>query len=372
MFDFIPLAEYTHYFDIAILCLIFLAVWQCQTDIILKNDVASINAGFGLLITVVIVFYMGLRPINSVFGDTVNYAHGFYQMAHSNVPFAWHWEKEWLFTNLMNLFAKYSDIHTFFLMCAIVYVGSLGLAMERIFKSYYYIPFLVIISMFTFWSYGVNGIRNGMGASLFILAMTYVENLPVAIGLCLIAVGVHTSIFMMIGCALLAWFVKNSYYYLAAWISCVIVSYVIGNSIQAYIAGLGLLSGDDRISGYLTGSNMQGELVQMSMTFRWDFLLYSAMGIVVGYYFIFRRHFTDEYYHWIYNTYVATNAIWVLVIRAAYSNRIAQISWFILPLVLIYPFMKERFWKNHEKMMGCGLLVFYAFTFYFNIIKGGS
>ena len=143
----------------------------------------------------------------------------------------------------------------------------------------------------------------------------------------------------MIGAGTLAWFIKNSYWYLAGWVACVGASYAVGGRIQAYLAGLNLMVGDDRFSGYLTGDNMIGEVVQMSMTFRWDFLLYSAMGVAVGYYFIFRRNFKDEYYHWIYNTFLVTNAFWVLVIRSAYSNRFAQISWFIMPVVLIYPFI---------------------------------
>ena len=173
----------------------------------------------------------------------------------------------------------------------------------------------------------------------------------------------------MIAAGALAWFVKNSYLYLVGWIVCVGASYAVGNRIQAFLANF-ISFGDDRFSGYLTGSNMVGEIVQMSMTFRWDFLLYSAMGVFVGYYFIFRRNFRDEYYHWIYNTFLVTNAFWVLVIRAAYSNRFAQISWFIMPIVLIYPFMKQRFWQNHERILGAALLAFYAFAFYFNILRG--
>ena len=146
-------------------------------------------------------------------------------------------------------------------------------------------------------------------------------------------------------------------------------SYAVGGRIQSYLANF-ISIGDERFSNYLTGDAMIGEVIQMSMTFRWDFLLYSAMGVFVGYYFIFRRNFKDEYYHWIYNTFLVTNAFWVLVIRAAYSNRFAQISWFIMPIVLIYPFLKQRFWQNHERMLGLALLVFYAFAFYFNILKG--
>jgi uncharacterized membrane protein len=372
MFDFVPIHDYTHYFDIAVLCLIILSFWQCHVGSILKKDVAMLNAGFGFFAAMLIILYMGLRPVSGEFGDTVNYARGFNTFKHSAAPFAWKWEGEWLFNNLLNWFAKYSDIHKFFLLCAALYVGSLWMAMERIFKSYYYIPFLVIISMFTFWSYGVNGIRNGIGASLFILALTYVNNLQIAAALCLLSLGFHKSIVLLVSCAGLTWFVKNSYYYLAGWIVSVIVSYFAGERVQSYLSTLHLFSGDDKYSAYLTGSNQIGEIVQTSMVFRWDFLIYSAMGVLVGYYFIFRRDFKDEYYHWIYNTFLAANIFWVLVIRAAYSNRIVQLSWFIMPIVLIYPFIKERFWQNHEKILGYALVAFYAFTFYFNIIKGGK
>ena len=188
------------------------------------------------------------------------------------------------------------------------------------------------------------------------------------IGIGVLACGLHKSIYLMMAAGGLAWFIKNSYYYLAGWIACVGVSYAAGFRIQNYLAAFGF-GDDDRISGYLTGSNMVGEIVQMSMVFRWDFLAYSAIGVAVGYYFIFRRNFKDEYYHWIYNTFLVTNAFWVLIIRAAYSNRFAQISWFIMPIVLMYPFLKQRFWTNHEKILGYAILLFYAFTFYSNILK---
>lgn len=368
MINFIPLHEYTHYFDISILIMILVAVWQCHTSNILKNNVVTLNAMWGTIFTIFLILYMGLRPISSYFGDTVNYAKGFYEQANSLAPFQWHWDKEWLFYNLMQWFAKNSDIHMFFLLCASIYVGSLWLAMVRIFKNYYYIPLLIIFSMFTFWQYGVNGIRNGLGASLFILAMSYVNKPTIMIALGVLACGFHKSIYLMMAASGVAWFFKNSYYYLAGWIACVSVSYAAGFRIQNYLAAIGF-GEDDRFSGYLTGSNMVGEIVQMSMVFRWDFLAYSAIGVAVGYYFIFRRNFKDEYYHWIYNTFLVTNAFWVLVIRAAYSNRFAQISWFIMPIVLIYPFLRQRFWTNHEKVLGYAILLFYAFTFYSNILK---
>ena len=370
MIDFIPITDYTPFFHYSILILVLIAFWQCNTGIALHKNIVSLNAVWGVLFTAILIFYMGLRPVSGVFGDTINYANEFFETQHSSKPFTWSWRTDWLFYNLQDWFAKNSDVHSFFLLCAFIYVSCLWLAMQRIFKSYYYIPLLVIFSMFTFWNYGVNGIRNGMGASIFILAMTYINRLPISIFLCIIAVGIHKSCLLMVGAAVIAWFIKNSYLYLLGWIGCVGVSYVAGMRIQSYLSTLEFLGDDNRFSGYLTGNNMIGEIIQMSMIFRWDYLIYSAMGVFVGYYFIFRRNFRDEYYHWLYNTFLITNAFWVLVIRAAYSNRFAQISWFIMPVILIYPFMKQRFWQNHEKILGAALFIFYAFAFYYNIVKG--
>ena len=136
----------------------------------------------------------------------------------------------------MQWFARYSDIHTFLLLFATVYIGSLWLAMQRIFKGYYYIPFLVILSMFTFWSYGVNGIRNGMGASLFILAMTYVNRPPVMIGLCVLAAGIRKCIYLRGGASTLTCFIMNSYLDLAVLMASIRVADAIGGRIQAYLA----------------------------------------------------------------------------------------------------------------------------------------
>lgn len=372
MFDWVPIENYISYFDFSIFLLITIILWQCHTGMVLKKDTATINGTFGIVLVLLLILYMGLRPINIIFGDTVNYAKGFREVAQSNEPFIWKWETEWLFYNLSDWFAKYSDIHTFFLFCSTIYVGSFFLACTRIFKNYYFIPFVIICCMFTFWSYGVNGIRNGLGASLFILAMTYVNNIPIMLGLIVLGIGCHTSVLLMTAAAALTWFVKNSYYYIVGWITCVGLSYAIGSRIQAYLATIGIFGGDNRFEAYLTGSNQVGEVIQLEMTFRWDFLLYSAIGVAIGYFFIFKKNYKDEYYHWIYNIYLTTNAFWVLIIRANYSNRFAQISWFILPFVLIYPFIRKRFWVNQEKVLALAIIIFYAFGFYSNIWKTGT
>lgn len=367
MFDFVPIYNYTHYFDLSILILVLIAVWQCSKGSILRKDVVELNATWGVVFTLILILYMGLRPVNGVFGDMVTYARGFESERFQSTPITWRFESEWLFYNMLKWFAHNSEPSIFFLVCSALYIIPLWIAMHRIFKSYYYIPLIVIFGMFTFWNYGVNGIRNGIGVSFIILAMTYVDNLPIAGLLCFIAFGFHKSVLMLVGALILAWFYKKSYTYLAIWVACIPISLIFGNTIQNFFTNLSLFMEDARYADYISGDNLG--IVELTLGFRWDFLIYSAMGTIVGYYFIFVRNFKDEYYHWIYNVFLITNAFWILIIRASYTNRIAQISWFIMPIVLIYPFMKKRFWINHEKMLGYGILIFYSFAFYYNILR---
>lgn len=77
MIDFIPVSEYAHYFDVTVLCMVLTAVWQCHTGSVLKKETVSLNAMWGVLFTLILILYMGLRPVSVYFGDTVNYAKGF-------------------------------------------------------------------------------------------------------------------------------------------------------------------------------------------------------------------------------------------------------------------------------------------------------
>ncbi|MBO4821123.1 MAG: EpsG family protein [Prevotella sp.] len=368
-FNTLYLGNYFHYI---IFALIIWTLIQCARGVVFDDKLVAINQMLGMVVCIVIILMMGFRPVSSIYGDTVNYAAGFQKYVTNKANLSlFTWNKEWLYTFITHFFAKYGGLHGYFLCFAAIYVGSLWLAMRRIFAEYNFVPLLVIMSMFTFWVYGVNGVRNGVGASLFILAMAYADNIPMMVVIALMGAGIHNSVYLMIAAAALAWFVNDSRLYISLWLLCIIVSLLIGTQIQGWMAGYAdSISNDNKLTGYLTMTEqqMRSEGLVVSTTFRWDFIAYSALGVGTGFYFLWRRKFEDAYYQWIFNTYIICNAFWILIIRAPYSNRFAQISWFILPLVLIYPFMRERFWVNHERMLAAGILLFYAYGFYFNML----
>lgn len=366
MINFIPIELYTSIFNYLILLLVVIAAYQGFTGNLLLRDTVERNAVLGIILIVVVILYMGLRPVlGHYFGDTTTYAYKFYQIQDPFYIPEVNEKGEYIFFFIMGWFAKYSSVHIFFLFCSTVYIGALWWAMKRIFGDYYYIPLLVAMSMFTFWAYGVNGVRNGMASSIVILAISFRKNLPVAIGLSILAIGIHKSLMLTVGAAVLAWFVTNPRIFIYMWFGSIALSIALGNNIGNFFLALGI-GGDDRFESYLTSTQYAEQFSRIG--FRWDFLLYSAMPILIGWYFIFKKKYTDEFYLWIFNIYLITNSFWVLVIRTAFSNRFAQLSWFIMPLVLIYPFVKKQFWSDQQEKLGWFILVFYSLTFYFNIL----
>ena len=124
------------------------------------------------------------------------------------------------------------------------------------------------------------------------------------------------------------------------------ISLVAGNQVEAFFTGLGF---DDRMSTY-GSANVDASLFS-STGFRWDFLLYSAMPILLGWYIVFKRGIVCEKYSYLLNTYILCNSFWIMMIRASYSNRFAYLSWFLYPIVLAYPLLSFKVFQeqnNHK------------------------
>ncbi len=362
MIDFISPYLYTDLFNYLVLILVVVAIFESFSGKLFNPEVRAANNIVAYIIPVVIILYMGLRPLSPFFGDTVVYANSFYRLQMNVVSFQIFQDGEWVFNTIMLWFAKYSNIHAFFLFCATIYVGTLWWAFKRIFQEDFLIPFIVAISIFTFWSYGVNGIRNGMAASIIILALSFRQNIPVIVTLFVLGLGIHKSMYLILAAAAVAFFVKDSKIYLWIWLGCILISLIAGNTVANMIADSNLI-GDDRFANYISGDNTQDKFSHTG--FRWDFLLFSAIPVIVGSYLIFKEKYTDKFYIWLFNIYLMTNAFWIIVIRASFSNRFAQISWFIMPLVLIYPLFMKKFWEDQPIKIGFILIVSYLYTFYF-------
>ena len=353
-FDFIPLELYTPLYFYFLLVVTFVLFFELN------------NFGFkaskrGWVIVLFIIIYMGFRPISGrYFVDMATYARQFaiYQNGENIYN-----EKDIVFNFFMSLSSKIMSVNFFFFTCAFLYVYPLYLVAKKWFKHYWFYAFLLLVASFSFWSGGVNGIRNSMATSIFLFGISRDKRIFQAI-LILLAIGTHKSMVLPTLGFVVAQFFNKPKVMIAFWLLCIPLSLAAGGFWENFFATLGF--DDDRLS-YLTEGNVNDDDFS-STGFRWDFLIYSATAVFAGWYFIVKKGFNDKIYFWLFNTYVFANAFWILVIRANFSNRFAYLSWFMMGLVIIYPFLKKKMMQNQHKVLAKVIVLYFAFTFLMNVI----
>lgn len=315
---------------------------------------------FPLLLSLFLTFWLGLRPVHFLFGDTVNYALEYRMLNIREVRMNWH--GEWIWQWLMVGCKKAGlSLEVFFTIVEAGYVLSAMWAVKRIMPSNPMIGFLFVLASLMFFTFSVNGLRNGLACHLILLAISYLLDDKYIIGyaICLIAFGIHRSTMLPIVAVTFGLFVsRNIRYAIIFWIASILVSLVAGNAVSGLFASLGF---DDRLTAYTTGQGM--DMTQFSRSgFRWDFLLYSAAPIVMAWYVCIKRQIRDNWYEVICMTYCLCNAFWVMVIRSAFSNRFAYLSWFLYPFVIAYPLINLPIWQDQDRKTGWILLAYSGFS----------
>ena len=349
-----------------------------------------------LLLTLLLMVYMGLRPVSFAFGDTINYAAG-YRSAMGMAVFSLDLSKEWLWSAIM-LFCKQSGltVNAWFLLIEIGYLGFAFIGLRILLKENCWIAMLFFLSAFSTFTFGVNGIRNGLACSMVILAFAIAANqnfskLALAGGVLLLAFGIHRSISLPIAAFLAASYViKSPKIAIYFWMVSIGVSLVAGGAVTNFFMGLGF---DDRMTQYGTGMGEFGD--QFSNTgFRWDFLAYSAMPVWLAWYVMTKAEkeralygdtieeaetgitgagrIADAHSMRVFNilatTYVLANSFWVMVMKAAFSNRFAYLSWFLYPVVLAYAVIRLHIWEDQDKKAGLILVLHAGFTIIMHLL----
>lgn len=355
MFDWIPIDQYTSIYYYVLLVVMFLMLGSNIND---KKNNKYLQV-IGIYALFFVIFYMGLRPINREFGDMRIYANIFnsYKEGYPITSL-----KDPLFHYFMQYSSKLVGVNIFFLVCAILYVVPLYLVCKKWFASRWFFAFFMLVVSFSFWAYGTNGIRNGIASSFFLYGISREKRLFKLLWL-LMSVSFHISMLLPTVAFILVKFYNKPKTYFLFWLLCIPLSLAAGGFWENFFASLGFE--DDRIS-YLTTEADQETFADTG--FRWDFLLYSATGVFAGWYFIFKKKFDDPVYYKLFNIYLFTNAFWVLVIRANFSNRFAYLSWFMLALVICYPLINEQLIRSQQKKMGLIIIAYFGFTFLMNVI----
>lgn len=301
-----------------------------------------------LVLVVILTLVVGFRPAQ-VGADTSQYMQQFYYIAGESFVIIKNSENP-LFDNFMAFVGSLDfDISAVFIPMALIYFGCMFLACKKLFSNNQEIAFLTCLVAFSTFSYGVNGMKAGAAGSLFLLALAYREKKWLSICLTLITVGLHHSMMVVAYAYIISYFYKNTKMYFYGWMLASLIATAHIGVFQTIFAGYA----DDKGKEYLSG---QGYMTG----FRLDFMIYSAMPVLVGYYMLFKKNIKNDVYELWLRMYLTTNSVWMLCMYAAYTNRIAYLSWFMYPIVLIMPYY-AIYTSDNQLITGRKVVLYHLF-----------
>lgn len=294
-----------------------------------------------IVLAVFFTLLIGLRPMGSglswMWADSANYDYSYNMREGMQFYFNPHTENL-IWDNLFDWWASNRlGITPLFLLGDAIYFGCTYLACRKWFPRDTTMAYLVFLGAFSTYSYSYNGVKAGIAGAIFLLGLAYYEKRTLSVALILISWGVHHSMQMPVAAYILTLFYKNPKWYFYGYAFCVVMSILHVGFFASLFASM---SNDERGAEYLLAT---GNAEDAHITgFRPDFLLYSVMPILIGYKIVMKEKLkVSKQYSALLHMYICTNGIWCLCMYASYSNRIAYLSWFMYPFVLIYPFLKE-------------------------------
>lgn len=319
-----------------------------------------------LFITICIVLYIGTRPVSIVFPDMSGYVaaveNGYFDL--DNIR----WDTNYVFVPLMVLMSslKFSGTAAMIVIAAI-YFGAALIAMRKFFPNDTYLAMLVFLAAFTTFSSATNGMKAGCATTLFLCAIAYRDNWITSLLFLVLSLGFHHAAQLLIAVFVVCSLYKNTGVYIIVWGVCLILALLHVTYFQTFFGGIT----DEQGAGYLlldatsTESNWGGKI-----GFRYDFVLYSIVPILLGYYLVIKKDVKSSHFQFCINVYLLANAIWMLCMYAPYTNRIAALGWGLYPVLMIFPFLKTD-WSRRQyvylvySVMGCLFFTLFMHFIYY-------
>lgn len=331
--------------------------------------------GIDLVVLVFMVLFIAFRnPYSPLFGDTKAYTWFFEHVEFYN-GYEYVWDKDainLLFENLFHYMAfNYKSVSSFFFVISVIYFVGMWYASKKLFPKDSFAVFMVFLAAFSTFSAGINGIKAGAAASLFLvaLALNNSDSTPkiFAYIFLVLSLGFHHSMKVPIAAFIICKIVTKPQIFTLLWIICFFIAALHITFFQELFADFGESLGDNKVVGYLSGESNQ--ISQLGLSgFRFDFILYSVVPIVIGWITIYGKQIKSSKYIFLLNLYTLVNSIWLLCMYAWFTNRIAYLSWFMYPIVLIYPFLGTNWGDNKYKLFKVVAYSHLVFTLFMHFV----
>ncbi|MFD2698507.1 EpsG family protein [Mesonia sediminis] len=300
-----------------------------------------------------VVFSIAFSPIE-VYGDKYNYLAQFKNFSYAS--YSSQKDLGWAFYNHVSQII-YDSSALFFLITAFIYiVGYYVFIKKTVPPRHRFFLFLACVSSFGFLTYGINTIRAGFSLSLLLIAISYHKKKFLFILLSICAVLSHKSIALPLFAYVLTGYYNRPNFYLKLWLFALLISLINIGGVSEIIQTI-LGDFDERGNLYLSDKNLQ-----YKTGFRVDFVAYSIIPIIAGNYFINKQGIKENLYTRLFNLYLFVNAFWLLNIRMNFSDRMAYLSWFLIPFILLLPLLKYNLEISNRNFVAFILVGIIAFS----------
>lgn len=337
--------------------------------ILLRGDISRLNFKLPIvLLLLIVICIIGFRdPYGDwrYLGDTFAYTLKYLDMESGNFEFI----NDPIFYGFMYFFSNTLSLNVtiFYLFCALIYVLLPYYTFKKLSGKYVFFILAVHITSFSFLGFGINGLRNGLATSVFLYALKFASSKKLYFYfIAILSVFVHSSMILPFTVFIFCMYIKNTKNYILFWLTSIITSLVFGNQIQlffeSYLKFINFFNVDKILTQVYSSSSSittQSDI----LTFRFDFVIYSAFPVWIGYLYIYKFKLKDVFFEWIFNSYLLINSIWIIQMYRPFTNRFAYLSWFVIPL-FIYPLLKHRFFRNQFLLISLFLILNISITLY--------
>jgi hypothetical protein len=315
--------------------------------LILSEKKINISNKSIYIISFIIITYFIFQPIQ-IYSDKWIYKENFENIINLTndriSDYGYH------FLNLISSFLFESFEILLFIIGVIYLTGYIVFIKKKIPSGFRFIAFLVAVSSLGFYGYGTNTIRQGLGLSLFLIAIANDGKKHLFYLFLVLSILFHKSLLIPV---IVILFTKkfpsiNKYYFL--WFLCLIISLLFKNIIVDNLSEY--LVGNDKFDSYFFEDTKR-----YKSGFRIDFLIYSLIPLLYGRYVL--NKIDDKVYRSLLSMYIVVNAIWLLMIRIPFTDRFAYLSWFLIPFIFLYPLSKYKIFK-HQNLVVSTIIIYIA------------
>ena len=322
----------------------------------IQNNSAWESTASLLFIFLVISLFIGYRPISEFFNDMPQYQGKYDREA--GMIFSFDWDtNNLIYDNLQSLFVSLSiPPRVWYVLMSFLYFGGIAYASFRLFPNDKIISFVFYLAAFSTFSYATNGIKAGVAASVFLVALANYRKPLISIFIAVLSYGFHHAMILPIISYIIVIFFKRDYLILALWLVSLLLAAAHVTYFQIFFAGIT----DEHGAEYLLGAFKE------ISGFRIDFILYSSAPIFIR--FFLPQQSISGGYRLLWRAYTFANAVWLLCMYASYNNRIAYLSWFIYPFLLIFPFLQDGGIYAKYRYLNIVVLIHLSFTLFMHFI----